>query len=237
MASDNIENRLQAIKTRMSNAARRVGRNPGDISLLAASKTVDRQVVLDAISSGLDHIGENQIQEAETKFGDKAESLADTSVNFHMIGHLQTNKVRKALELFDTIQSLDSVKLAQRINSIATEMHKTVSVYVEVSLASEDSKTGIDLGGLNELVSFVRESSNLRLEGLMTVPPFLEDPEDVRPYFRKLREIRDELHDIGLINEDSLKLSMGMSHDFEVAIEEGATMVRLGRIVWGGFPA
>lgn len=236
MTSDNIETRLQAIKARISSAAQRVGRDPREISLLAASKTVDRQVVLDAISSGLDHIGENQIQEAETKFGDKAESLADKAVNFHMIGHLQTNKVRKALELFDTIQSVDSVRLAKRINSRAIEIDKIVSVYVEVSVAPEDSKTGAKLSEVSELLSLIKESSNLRLEGLMTVPPFLEDPEHVRPYFRKLREIRDEFHNSGLIGEESLKLSMGMSHDFEVAIEEGATMVRLGRIVWGGFP-
>lgn len=236
MTTDNIETRLQAIRTRISNAAQRAGRDPDEISLLAASKTVDKQIVLDAIASGLKHIGENQIQEAGKKFGDKAEALQDRSVNFHMIGHLQTNKVRKALELFDTIQSVDSVRLAKRINNIAIEINKTVSVYVEVSLSSEDSKTGADLGELNGLLSFIKESTNVKLEGLMTVPPFLENPEEVRPYFRKLREIRDEFHGLGLIGEGSLNLSMGMSHDFEVAIEEGATMVRLGRIVWGGIP-
>ena len=236
MTTDNIETRLLAIRTRISNAAQRAGRDPDEISLLAASKTVDKEIVLDAIASGLKHIGENQIQEAEKKFGDKAEALQDRSVNFHMIGHLQTNKVRKALELFDTIQSVDSVRLAKRINNIAIEINKTVSVYVEVSLSSEDSKTGADLGELNGLLSFIKESTNVKLEGLMTVPPFLENPEEVRPYFRKLREIRDEFHGLVLIGEGSLNLSMGMSHDFEVAIEEGATMVRLGRIVWGGIP-
>ena len=157
MTTDNIETRLLAIRTRISNAAQRAGRDPDEISLLAASKTVDKEIVLDAIASGLKHIGENQIQEAEKKFGDKAEALQDRSVNFHMIGHLQTNKVRKALELFDTIQSVDSVRLAKRINNIAIEINKTVSVYVEVSLSSEDSKTGADLGELNGLLSFIKE--------------------------------------------------------------------------------
>ena len=234
MSTDHLAERVKAINEKIRNAAIRVGRDPSDISLMAASKTVDRDIVLSAIASGIEHIGENQIQEAEAKFGMNLE--VESPVNLHMIGHLQTNKVRKALELFDTIQSVDSVRLANKINDIAKDMSKEAQIYLEVNLEAESSKTGITQDKLKALLEVVRNCSNLKLEGLMTVPPFIENPEEVRPYFRKLREIRDELHELGLIDAHSLKLSMGMSHDFEVAIEEGATMVRLGRIIWGDVP-
>ena len=234
MTQDDIRLRLQVIRKRMAQAAERVGRDPSDIALLAASKQVGLETILRAIDSGIEHVGENQVQEAEAKFKDS--EPAQRPFTLQLIGSLQANKVRRALQLFSVIQSVDTLSLARRMNNIARELDRQVPVYIQVNVGSEPTKSGVKPDQLIELAGSVAECENLGLTGLMAVPPDLADPEAVRPYFRMLRELRDSLYRIEPFHDSSLGLSMGMSHDFEVAIEEGATMVRLGRVIWEGAP-
>ena len=229
-AKINIEPVLQ----RVANAAERAGRDPSEVTVMGASKTVDPERMLQVIAQGIGHVGENQVQEAEGKFNHPG--FSESGVTRHLIGHLQTNKARRAVELFDVIQSVDSPRLARRLNQIAGELGRVLPVYIEVNIGLEGSKNGVAPDDVAEFANLVAECENLELEGLMTVPPEAEDPEDVRPYFRMLRELRDDLERLAPFRGRSLKLSMGMSHDFEVAVEEGATMVRLGRVLWGSRP-
>lgn len=229
-AQINIEPVLQ----RVAAAAERAGRSPEDVTVLGASKTVDPEKVLQVVAQGIGHVGENQVQEAEGKFSHPG--FPESGVTRHLIGHLQSNKARRAVELFDVIQSVDSPRLARRLDQIAGEMGRKLPVYIEVNIGMEESKNGIAPDRVTEFATMVAGCEHLELEGLMTVPPEAEDPEDARPYFRMLREMRDGLEQLPQFRGRSLKLSMGMSHDFEVAIEEGATMVRLGRVLWGSRP-
>lgn len=225
---------IQPVLKRVAEAAERAGRSPEDVTVLGASKTVDPERVLQGIGQGIGHIGENQVQEAEGKFSHPG--FSESGVTRHLIGHLQSNKARRAVELFDVIQSVDSPRLARRLDQIAGEVGRVLPVYIEVNIGMEESKNGIAPDQVVEFATMVAGCEHLELEGLMTVPPEAEDPEDARPYFRMLREMRDGLERLPQFQGRSLKLSMGMSHDFEVAIEEGATMVRLGRVLWGSRP-
>ena len=225
---------IEPVLQRVARAAERAGRDPSEVSIMGASKTVDPERILQVIAQGIGHVGENQVQEAEGKFS--APGFSESGVTRHLIGHLQTNKARRAVELFDVIQSVDSPRLARRLNQIAGEMRRVLPVYIEVNIGREASKNGVSPDDLTEFATLIAGCENLELEGLMTVPPEAEDPEDVRPYFRMLRELRDGLEQLATFRGRSLKLSMGMSHDFEVAVEEGATMVRLGRVLWGSRP-
>ena len=229
-AQINIEPVLQ----RVAQAAERAGRDPSEITIMGASKQVDPERILQVIAQGISHVGENQVQEAEGKFSHPG--FLRSRVTRHLIGHLQTNKARRAVELFDVIQSVDSPRLARRLNQIAGEVGRKLPVYIEVNIGLEESKNGIAPDDLTEFATMVAGCEHLELEGLMAVPPEAEDPEDVRPYFRTLREMRDGLERLAQFQGRNLKLSMGMSHDFEVAVEEGATMVRLGRVLWGSRP-
>ena len=231
---DDIRERIQSLRDRVARAAERAGRDPADVTLLGACKTVDRDRVLQAVEFGVNYLGENFVQEAQAKFGggERPGSLA----GLHLIGHLQSNKVRRAVALFDAIQSVDSVRLLSRIDAAANELDRRVDVHVQVNLAGETTKEGVspdEVGGLAEQAAGCR---NVRLAGLMTVPPHAEDPEDARPYFRMLRELRDEVANLNGCAGASLGLSMGMTADFEVAIEEGATLVRVGSAIWGARP-
>ena len=225
---------IQPVLQRVAQAAERAGRDPAEVTIMGASKTVDAERVLQVIAQGISHVGENQVQEAEGKFSHPG--LSERGVTRHLIGHLQSNKARRAVELFDVIQSVDSPRLAKRLDQIAGEMGRKLPVYIEVNIGQEASKNGVAPDKLTEFAALVAGCENLELEGLMTVPPEAEDPEDTRPYFKMLRELRDSLERLPLFEGRSLKLSMGMSHDFEVAVEEGATMVRLGRVLWGSRP-
>ena len=225
---------INPVLERVAKAAERAGRSPEDVAILGASKTVDPDKVLQVIAQGVGHIGENQVQEAEGKFIHPG--FAESGVTRHLIGHLQTNKARRAVELFDVIQSVDTPRLARRLDQIAGEMGRKLPVYIEVNIGLEKSKNGVAPDDLTEFATMIGGCEHLEFEGLMTVPPEAEDPEDVRPYFRMLRELRDGLEQLPPFQGHSIKLSMGMSHDFEVAIEEGATMVRLGRVLWGSRP-
>lgn len=231
---DEIRDRVRAVRERLTRAAERAGRDPADVTLLGACKTVERDRVVQAVELGISHLGENFVQEAEAKFGgsERPESLA----GLHLIGHLQSNKVKRAVALFDAIQSVDSVRLLSRIDAAARSMDRRVDVYVQVNLAGEATKEGVSPALVGELAEHAAACKNVRLAGLMAVPPHTEEPEGARPYFRMLRELRDEVCRLDACSGASLGLSMGMTADFEVAIEEGATLVRVGSAIWGARP-
>ncbi len=225
-----FEVNLQAVRERIEQAASRAGRDPDEIKLVAVSKTHSVTAIRQAISTGIEIFAENKVQEAETKI----EELGRDAAEWRLIGHLQSNKARKAVQLFDVIESLDSVDLAKRLERICIEDGRSeLPVFVEVDLAGEATKTGIAEGELHELVQILKHCVCLRFDGLMVLPPFSEDPEGTRPYFRRLREIRDKLLADGAFGSGTGELSMGMSNDFEAAIEEGATVVRIGTAIFG----
>jgi len=224
-----VEN-IAGVRSRIEAACQRVGRNPSEVRLVAVSKTHPGPVIQQAIDAGLVAFAENKVQEAESKIGE----IGRETAKWHLIGHLQSNKARKAVQLFDMIQSVDSVELAQRLERICEEENRAeLSVLIQVDLAGEATKSGIPEFELGELVEFLRGCEHLRLEGLMILPPFFDDPEATRPYFNRLREIRDRLGSIGAFANGRGELSMGMTNDFEVAIEEGATIVRVGTAIFG----
>jgi pyridoxal phosphate enzyme (YggS family) len=215
---------------RIHAAAERSGRDPDDVKLVAVSKTHPPEVLRQAIVAGASVFGENKVQEAERKITEIGRAAAE----WHLIGHLQSNKARKAVQLFEVVQSLDSVELAERLERICVEEGRAeLPVLVQVDLAGEESKSGIAEADLSELVDFLKGCERLRFKGLMILPPFFDDPEATRPYFVRLREIRDRLAAQGVFDRGFGELSMGMSHDFEVAVEEGATMVRVGTAIFG----
>lgn len=221
-----LRDKISLILKKMTYAALRVGRSPEEIKLVAVSKSVSTDKIIEAADLGLRIFGENRVQEAK----EKIEKIRDFNIEWHMIGHLQRNKAKDAVKLFSMIQSVDSARLAETINREAQKIGKVQRVLLQVKLSDEESKYGVEEGELISLIETCQNLQYLRVEGLMTIPPYFENPEDVRPYFRKLREIRDSL----LPRYPYLKeLSMGMSHDFELAIEEGATMVRIGTALFG----
>ena len=231
-----IAENLTHIRERIANAASRCNRSPKDIQLVAVSKTFPADAIREAYDAGQRLFGENRVQE----FAGKAPALADLSdLEFHMIGHLQSNKAKKAVELFHAVDSLDSVRLGNQLNQAAGEAGKTVPVLIEINTGGEDAKSGlpIDWTEIEPVLAAAEGWANLRVSGLMTVPPFTDDPESARPYFVNLRELRDEIDCHNLPAISMRTLSMGMSHDFEVAIEEGATQIRIGTAIFGTRPS
>jgi PLP dependent protein len=227
---DHIAQNLQYIRERIAQAAAACGRSLDEISLLAISKNFPKEFVVRAAEAGVHMFGENRVQEAE----EKIPSLAGIpDLQWHLVGHLQTNKARRAAELFDVVHSLDNMKLAARLNQASLEAGKVLSVLLQVDLGNEETKFGAEPDRIREIIAALGDCRSLRLDGLMTIPPFFEDPEIVRPYFARLRKIREELESeqpgcLGLKH-----LSMGMSHDFEQAIREGATILRIGTAIFG----
>jgi pyridoxal phosphate enzyme (YggS family) len=216
--SETLEFRLTAVRERIQRAAGRSGRDPAEILLLAVTKVFPASTIVEAYRLGLRDFGENYVQELEGK----APQLGDLpGARFHLIGHLQSNKSRKALELFQVVQTVDTAKLARRLN----ETERPLDIMLEVKLSEEEAKSGAAPEQLPELITAVRDCAHLRLLGLMTMPPWSDDPEASRPYFRRLRELA-ERHELR-------QLSMGMSHDLETAIEEGSTCVRVGTALFG----
>lgn len=218
----------QQVRERISEAAAKCGRDPQGIRLLAAAKAQSAARIQEAIEAGVRLFGENYVQEAKAK-----KELIRAAVEWHMIGHLQRNKVRAALDLFDLIESLDSVELARELDKEGRKKGKTVRAFVEVNLGGEESKSGISEEQVGPLLREAGKLSNLKIEGLMVVPPFRQEPEEVRPYFRRLRELQQEIMALKIPNVDLRELSMGMTHDYPVAIEEGATLVRIGTAIFG----
>lgn len=226
-----LSEKIGTVRRRISLAAIRGGRNPGDIKLIAITKTVDIEQVKEAWDAGLRMFGENRVQEAQKKIAESRKWNAGSKMQWHLVGSLQKNKAKYAVQLFDLIHSLDSSALAEELNKQAGKIGKIQEVLVEIKLSPEKTKHGIPPKELIEILKTVQHNmENLRIRGLMTIPPFFEDPEKIRPYFRELRELRDKAQAEGFILPE---LSMGMSHDFEIAIEEGATMVRIGTALFG----
>ena len=225
-----IAERVAAVRERIARAAERASRSPADVRLVAVSKTHPPEAVREAFAAGVRDFGENRVQEAEPKIAATAE-LAAAGLSWHLVGHLQTNKARRAAGLFGLVQSIDSVELALRLARAGEESGRAVRGLVEVDLAGEASKFGLPEPELVPALEALRRRPGLRLEGLMVLPPFLDDVEAVRPYFRRLRALRDRALAEGLLAAG--ELSMGMSHDFEAAVEEGATIVRVGTAIFG----
>lgn len=218
------------MRNRIEQAVRRAGRSADEITLVAVSKTHPADILLEAIAAGANVLGENKVQEAEGKI----DVIGRESAEWHLIGHLQSNKARKAVQLFDIIHSIDSIELAGRLERICSEeSRENLSVFVHVDLAGEATKSGIAEKDLPKLVEFLGSCKNLKFNGLMILPPYFENAEDARPFFRRLREIRDRLLQENVFSNGKGELSMGMSHDFEIAIEEGATIVRVGTAIFG----
>ncbi|HZE89654.1 MAG TPA: YggS family pyridoxal phosphate-dependent enzyme [Verrucomicrobiae bacterium] len=230
-----IAGSLSAVRARIAGAALRAGRRPGDVTLIGISKTMPAEAVQEAVAAGLADLGENRVQEADAKI--PAVRPGPTPLTWHLVGRLQQNKARRAVALFPWIHSIDSVPLAQRIDRIAGEIGARPSLLVEVSLAGEAAKGGIAPGELGLLLEAMGGLSHARLAGLMAIPPHSaqgQTAEGSRPWFRKLRELQDTWR---LRGYDLPALSMGMTDDFEIAIEEGATHVRVGRALFGERPA
>jgi hypothetical protein len=231
-ADMSIAENIFATRERISAAAKRAGRRPEEIALMAVSKTHPPERIREAHAAGLRLFGENRVQE----FAGKAGALTDLAeAEWHMIGHLQTNKALKAAELFRAVDSVDSVKLAEKLDSAARSLGKKLSVLVEINVGGETAKSGVapDSRELEELLLAAPRFEALQFLGLMTVPPFTDDPEDARPYFRKLRKLRNVIAARKLPAIEMAVLSLGMSHDFEVAIEEESTCVRVGTAIFG----
>lgn len=230
--SMSISENIAAIRERVQNAARRAGRSADEVSLMAVTKTHPVERIREAYAAGLRLFGENRVQE----FAGKAGGLLDLpGAQWHMIGHLQTNKAVRAAELFTAVDSVDSVKLAERLDAAARNANKKIDVLIEINVGGEAAKSGAtpESEELEKLLQAAPRFEGLAFRGLMTVPPYTEDPEGARPFFRKLRELGEAIGARGLPAVGMDVLSMGMSHDFEVAIAEGSTCVRVGTAIFG----
>ncbi len=226
-----IADNLARVKERIANGAIRAGRSPDSVKLVGVTKTVDDQRIQEAVSAGLEILGENYVQEARSKiqrFGDQ--------VSWHFVGRLQTNKAKYAVKLFDLIQTVDSLKLATELNRRAQPLGRVMPIIIQVNLAGEASKGGVHPAETLSLIRQISELTSIQIQGLMTMPPFFNDPERARPYFRQLWELAQEIAAAGVGGVGMKEISMGMSGDFEVAIEEGATLVRVGTAIFGERP-
>ncbi len=225
-----LRDRFADVLRRIETAARARDRSPEEIRLVAITKTHPVEKLRAALNLGAKDFGENRVQEAEGKIAELGRNVA----RWHLVGHLQTNKARRAVSLFDVIHSLDSAGLAERLDRLcAEEGRQSLDVLVQIDLGGEVTKSGIETAELPALLSTLKQCNRLRLVGLMTLPPYFENPDCSRPFFKTLRELRDELQAQGHFGSAKGELSMGMSHDFEVAIEEGATMIRVGTALFG----
>ena len=224
-----IAQRVAAVRERIARAAARASRAPGSVQLVAISKTFPAEAVREAHAAGLRDFGENRVQEAEPKIA--AASLAAAGLRWHLVGHLQSNKARRAAALFEVVQSVDGLELARRLARCGAEQGRPVRALVQVDLAGESTKFGLPEPELLATLESLRGTDGIRVEGLMLLPPYSDDPEASRPFFRRLRALGERAVAAGLAGGE---LSMGMSHDFEVAVEEGATIVRIGTAIFGG---
>ena len=223
-----IKNNLEIINEKIKKAALKADKNPEEIKLVAVAKTATIEQMEEAIKAGVKIVGENKVQEAKEKY-----QIITADIEWHLVGHLQTNKVKYAVEIFDCIHSVDSIKLAKEIDKRSLQFGKTTNVLVEVNVSGEETKYGIKPEEVVLFLKNISEFTGIRVRGLMTIAPIVEDKEEVRPYFRKLRELSKEIKSKNIKNVKMDYLSMGMTDDFEVAIEEGANMVRIGRGIFG----
>ena len=223
-----LKKRLENVKDRINKAAFKCGRDPESIHLVAVSKTISTNRVREAIMAGVTTLGENYVQEARNKFN----VLGTFPVSWHFIGHLQSNKAKYAVRLFDLIHSVDTLKLAHELNKQSNKVNKIQDVLIQINISKEPSKSGSDIQNAANLIKDIVLLENVSVKGLMAMPPFFNNPEKARPYFIALRDIRDQIQKVfpGVVLNE---LSMGMTVDFEVAIEEGATLVRIGTAIFG----
>lgn len=228
-----IAENLAFIRERIREACERVGRSPDEVRLVGVTKTVPVDRIREGVEAGIAILGENYVQEALKK----AEALADLRVSWHFIGHLQSNKAKHVLECCDVIETLDRESLARTLGLLAEKRGREIPVLIQVNAGDEESKSGVAPEGLLPLFKAVSAVDGLDVRGLMTLPPYYEDPERVRPFFRKLRELLAHVKDAAAHPERVVELSMGMSHDYEAAVEEGATLVRIGTALFGERPA
>jgi PLP dependent protein len=224
-----ISDNLKKVMDRIARAARHAGRDPSSITLIAVTKTVDIERIREAVAAGAGVLGENRVQEAK----EKIEQLGPLA-SWHLIGHLQSNKAKYAVKLFDLIHSIDSFELAQEVNKQAAKIGKIQDVLVEVNISGEASKVGIAAVDAASLIGKAAVLKNISIKGLMTIPPFFDNAEEARPYFKKLNDLSARIESEKIPRVSMGELSMGMSGDFEVAVEEGATMVRVGTAIFGG---
>lgn len=224
-----IKENIDSILERTAAAARRSGRNPEDITVIAVSKTVDADRAKEAVLGGLINLGENRVQELVSKF----EHLSDLDIKWHLIGHLQKNKVKYIIDKAALIHSVESLELANEINKRALKSDLTANVLIELNIGEEESKFGIGEDSVYDFVKSMEQFENIRILGIMTVAPFSEDPESIRWVFKKMKEIYDKISGMTLKNTEMKYLSMGMTNDFEIAIEEGANIVRIGTAIFG----
>ena len=227
METDIVSN-IRMIRERIIAAATRSARDPGSIQLMAVSKTIPPERIREAVEAGITLLGENYVQEAREKI-----PVIGHNVSWHMIGHLQTNKVKYVINLFDWIHSVDRLELARELDKRAGENNRKLNALIEVNVSGEESKNGVEASHALELVRQVSVLPNLNVRGLMTMPPYSDNPETSRPYFKALRSLRDEISIAAISGIRMDELSMGMTDDFEVAIEEGATIIRVGRAIFG----
>jgi len=223
-----IKNNLEIINGKIKKAALRANRNPEEIKLVAVTKTATIEQIKEAINAGVKIIGENKVQEAKEKY-----QILNADIEWHLVGHLQTNKVKYAIEIFDLIHSVDSIKLAKEIDRRSLQFGMITNVLVEVNVSGEETKYGVKPEEVEPFIKEISEFSRIKVRGLMTIAPIAEDEEEIRPYFRKLRELSKEIKSKNIKNVKMDYLSMGMTEDFEVAIEEGANMIRVGRGIFG----
>lgn len=232
MFDSDLARRISQVKERIERASSRANRDPREIILVAVTKTVTPEIIQEAISLGLNTFGENKVQEAKTKINKIG---LRQGISWHMIGHLQTNKVKDAIEVFNLIHSVDSLKLCGEINKRAVKVGKTIDILLELNLSGEKTKYGFSQKELLDAILLMEKYSNIRVLGLMTMTPLSEDHEDSRPYFQRLFNLRREISEKALpLNVEMKYLSMGMTQDFEVAVEEGANIIRIGRAIFGG---
>jgi pyridoxal phosphate enzyme (YggS family) len=224
-----LKQRLQQIKQRIRQAAESCNRDADSVRLVTVSKTIAAEIVKEAIDAGVTILGENYVQEARDKF----KALVQYPVSWHFIGHLQSNKAKYAVRLFDLIHSVDSLKLARELDKQAGKVDKIQQILVQVNISAEDTKSGISTDEAPRLIAEISQLKNLAVKGLMTMPPYFYQPEKVQPFFADLRELRDQIKGQSLPNVSLDELSMGMTGDFEVAIKEGATLVRIGTAIFG----
>lgn len=230
-----IAENISRLQEQIANAANRSGRDPHEVSIMAVTKTVPPDRIREAHMAGIRLFGENRVQE----FAGKEPSLADLNgAEWHMIGHLQSNKSRAAAEIFHAVDAVDSLRLLQRLNSAARELGKKIPVLLEINIGGENTKSGVarDSAELEEMLTAAPSCDHVDIRGLMTVPPYDDDPEKSRPFFRHMRALRDQIGARQLPAISMGTLSMGMSHDFEIAIEEGSTCVRVGTAIFGERP-
>jgi PLP dependent protein len=225
----NVAENIERVQERIRRACLRSGRAEEDVRLVAVSKTKPAEAVRQAYAAGLREFGENRVQEA----AEKRKELEDLDAVWHLIGHLQSNKAKQACQLFDAIHSVDSLHLAEKIDRAAASLGRKMPVLIEVHLGEESSKFGVEEDDLVRLVEQVGALPSVELQGLMTLPPFFGEPQEVRPFFRRLRELAGSIEARKPPGVSMRELSMGMSHDFEIAIEEGATIVRVGTAIFG----